>query len=179
MSIYTRTGDTGSTSLFGGKRVLKCEELIDVYGSIDELNSWVGLIAARLEVVDVKEFLVKIQKDLFLIGSSLAGWKGDLSPLKNRVGEMEERIDALEKKLPPLANFVIPGGSQLGALTHVARGICRRVERQTVSLTLNKTHKHGVNENVLAEVIRYLNRLSDLLFMLARHGQARSAMKKK
>ena len=172
MPIYTRTGDTGSTSLFGGKRVLKCEELVDVYGSIDELNSWVGLIATQIEAPDVQQFLQTIQTDLFTIGSHLAGWparnasasvaggKTQLSHLGGRVKEMEARIDLLEKALPKLTNFIIPGGTQLGAFVHVTRGICRRVERQAVSLAQKET--------VDSHIIKYLNRLSDLLFMLAR-----------
>jgi cob(I)alamin adenosyltransferase len=160
MPIYTRTGDEGKTSLFGGKRVLKCEELVDVYGSLDELNSWVGLIASQIESPGVSQFLMDIQSDLFTIGSTLAGWKGDLSMLPTRVKEMEDRIDAMEQDLPALRNFILPGGSQLGALTHVARGICRRVERQTVALR--------EKEKVDARILVYLNRLSDLLFQLAR-----------
>lgn len=160
MPIYTRTGDAGTTSLFGGKRVLKCEELVDVYGSLDELNSWIGLIAAELESVEVQKFLMVIQSDLFTIGSTLAGWKGNLSQLPARVKEMEARIDAMEKDLGALRNFILPGGSRLGALTHVARGICRRVERQTVAL--------GQKERVDPRIYIYLNRLSDLLFVLAR-----------
>ncbi len=169
MPIYTRTGDTGTTSLFGGKRVLKCEELIDVYGSIDELNSWIGVIASQLEVPDVQQFLRTIQGDLLTIGSVLAGWKGDLSTLKIRVDQMEARIDALEGELPKLNNFVIPGGSQLGALTHVTRSICRRVERQTVGLKVRKLPEiQGILEDDLNLIIKFLNRLSDLFFMLAR-----------
>jgi len=160
MPIYTRTGDTGTTSLFGGKRVLKCEQLVKVYGSIDELNSWVGLIASQLTVPDVQQFLFQIQSDLFTIGSTLAGWKGDLGELNDRVKEMEARIDAMEKELPPLKNFILPGGSVLGAYTHITRGICRKVERQAVAL--------AQKEPVDSLIIKYLNRLSDLLFMLAR-----------
>lgn len=160
MSIYTRSGDTGSTSLFGGKRVLKCAELVDVYGSIDELNSWVGLITSQLTVPDVQQFLALIQSDLFTIGSTLAGWKGDLRTLSDRVEEMETRIDALEKELPAIKNFILPGGSVLGSYAHLTRSICRRVERQTVALA----QKQPVNPFI----IKYLNRLSDLFFMLAR-----------
>ncbi len=160
MPIYTRTGDTGTTSLFGGKRVLKCEQLVKVYGSIDELNSWVGLIASQITVPDVQQFLATIQSDLFTIGSTLAGWKGDLGGLNDRVKEMEARIDGMEKKLPPLKNFILPGGSTLGAYTHIARGICRKVERQAVALVQK--------ELVDPLIIKYLNRLSDLFFMLAR-----------
>src|SRR3989338_8651866 len=120
MSIYTRAGDTGTTALFGGKRVLKCEELVDVYGSIDELNSWVGLIASDFDVPDVQKFLESIQSNLFTIGSTLAGWparnasqrdaggKGHLDILDSRIKEMEARIDLLEKELPPITNFILP-----------------------------------------------------------------------
>ena len=160
MPIYTRTGDTGTTALFGGKRVLKCEELVDVYGSIDELNSWVGFITSEFEAPDVQQFLVTIQSDLFTIGSVLAGWKGDLSTIGERVGEIEARIDLMEKALPPIRNFILPGGTHLGAHTHVARAICRRVERQVVALS----QKQPVDPMIL----KYINRLSDLFFMLAR-----------
>ena len=172
MPIYTRTGDTGLTSLFGGKRVLKCEELVDVYGSIDELNSWVGLIASQLAVPDVQQFLAIIQSDLFVIGSFFAGSRVDLDMVDGRVKEMEARIDALEKELPKLRNFILPGGSQLGSLMHVARSICRRVERQTVALAQKSARNASASvaggENVDPVIIKYLNRLSDLFFMLAR-----------
>ncbi|MEK7141589.1 MAG: cob(I)yrinic acid a,c-diamide adenosyltransferase [Patescibacteria group bacterium] len=170
MAIYTRTGDAGSTSLFGGKRVLKCEELVDVYGSIDELNSWVGHIASLFPSPDVKQFLQAIQSDLFTIGSALAGWQENTQgpalkgpkgrTLEERINEMEARIDVLEKELPPIRNFILPGGSELGAHTHIVRAICRRVERQTVAL-LQK-------QSIDPVIIKYLNRLSDLLFVLAR-----------
>lgn len=173
MSIYTRTGDTGTTSLFGGKRVLKCEELVDVYGSLDELNSWVGLIASQIEDVGVQQFLAAIQSDLFTIGSVLAGWKGSLAKVEKRVPEMEARIDAMEKDLPKLKNFILPGGSELGAHVHVARSICRRVERQMVALFQGQTLKDkgltlSVSDTEKKILLKYLNRLSDLFFMLAR-----------
>lgn len=179
MSIYTRTGDTGSTSLFGGKRVLKCEELVDVYGSIDELNSWIGMIASTLQTVDVQEFLYIIQSDLFTIGSVLAGWNGSLDLIEERTKAMEARIDVMEKELPKLTNFILPGGSLLGARTHIARSICRRVERQIVALFKMPNLPAGkagasppaggqmLNKNQDL-IIQYFNRLSDLLFMLAR-----------
>jgi len=160
MSIYTRTGDTGTTALFGGKRVLKCNELVDVYGSIDELNSWVGYIASQIEIVAVREFLQAVQSDLFTIGSVLAGWNGKLNSLESRIGQMEARIDIMEKELPPLTHFILPGGSVLGAYTHITRSICRKVERQTVEL--------AQKQPVDPRIIKYLNRLSDLFFMLAR-----------
>ncbi len=161
MPIYTRTGDTGTTAIFGGKRVLKCEELVDVYGSIDELNSWVGYMAAEFAVADVTQFLAVIQSDLFTIGSTLAGWKdGELTSLETRVKEMEARIDVLEETLPPIKNFILPGGSEKAARAHITRSICRRVERQAVALS----QKQAVDP----VIIKYLNRLSDLFFQLAR-----------
>lgn len=180
MSIYTRTGDTGSTSLFGGKRVLKCEELVDVYGSIDELNSWVGLIAAEFSIPDVSQFLQTIQSDLFTIGSTLAGWKGDTQgpalkgpkgrALDDRVKEMEARIDVMEKELPTIRNFILPGGAQLAAHAHIMRSICRRVERQTVALSQKPSSAKASagKQPVDPVIIKYLNRLSDLFFILAR-----------
>lgn len=160
MPIYTRTGDKGTTALFGGKRVLKCNELVDVYGSIDELNSWIGLVSSKLPTIASQEFLSDIQSDLFTIGSNFAGFKADLSKLPDRVAAMEVSIDTMEKDLPKLTNFILPGGSELGAVVHLARGVCRRVERQTVAL-----HQ---TEAVDERVITYLNRLSDFLFMFAR-----------
>lgn len=169
MSIYTRTGDTGSTSLFGGKRVLKCEELVEVYGSLDELNSWVGHVASLFPSPDVKQFLQTIQSDIFTIGSTLAGWdKGDLTALESRVKEMEARIDAMEESLPPIRNFILAGGADLAAHTHIARSICRRVERQTVALFSRQPSAVSFQQKEKETMITYLNRLSDLLFVLAR-----------
>src|ERR1700690_2184565 len=99
MPIYTKTGDKGETSLFGGKRVPKSEAQVDAYGSIDELNSWVGLVVAEMSSEEKKEFLTKIQADLLILGGVLAGWKSDLAPLVTRVTEMEVEIDAMEKEL--------------------------------------------------------------------------------
>ncbi|MBI5619907.1 cob(I)yrinic acid a,c-diamide adenosyltransferase [Candidatus Gottesmanbacteria bacterium] len=165
MPIYTRTGDTGSTSLFGGKRVLKCEELVDVYGSLDELNSWIGHVASDFTVPDVQQFLHTIQADLFTIGSRLAGWKTELAAIRERIPQIEARIDATEKELPKLTSFILPGGADLASHAHITRSICRRVERQMVAL---KTHEHDLDEQTLNLFIAYLNRLSDLFFMLAR-----------
>lgn len=160
MSVYTKTGDTGTTSLFGGKRVLKCEELVDVYGSIDELNSWVGLVACEIRQEHLKKLFSEIQSDLFVIGGNLAGAKSDLACLGVRIPQMEVEIDAIEKTLKPLNNFILPGGTVRAAQLHIIRSITRRVERQVVAL-LKKQH-------VEMNVIKYLNRLSDLFFMLAR-----------
>ncbi|MDO8452072.1 MAG: cob(I)yrinic acid a,c-diamide adenosyltransferase [bacterium] len=183
MPIYTKTGDTGTTALFGGKRVLKCEELVDVYGSIDELNSWIGLIASSVPTSSklrragkrqaLRKFLTVVQSDLFTIGSTLAGWpastrgakstrggKGNLDYLMDRVKEMEERIDEMDKELPQLVNFILPGGALLSSHIHIARAVSRRVERQAVALA----QTHDIDSRILV----YLNRLSDLFFMLAR-----------
>ncbi len=188
MAIYTRTGDDGTTALFGGKRVLKCEELVDVYGSIDELNSWIGLVGSKVESPwpgrqgrrKSKVFLEKIQSDLFMIGSTLAGWparnasasvaggKGNLADIGNRVGKMEKQIDAWEKELPELTNFILPGGSADAARVHLARSVCRRVERQAVALFSRQPSAISYQQENKDIMLKYLNRLSDLLFTLAR-----------
>jgi len=156
MPIYTRTGDDGTTSLFGGKRVLKCEELVDVYGSIDELNSWIGLVRSKSKDKRLKI----IQSDLLTIGSSLSGSKINVTSFEPHITEMEKYIDDMDKELPRLTNFILPGGSEHAALVHIARSICRRVERQAVALSKK--------QNLDPLIIKYLNRLSDLLFTLAR-----------
>jgi cob(I)alamin adenosyltransferase len=170
MPIYTRAGDTGSTSLFGGKNVLKCDELVDVYGSIDELNSWVGRIVSAMGDKKFISFLQHIQRDLFILGSTLAGYPSDISGLKKRVSEMETYIDTIEKTVPAIHNFILPGGSILGADIHIARSITRRVERQVVALRKNKKNVSVRYD----DIIMYLNRLSDFLFMLARSENTQS-----
>jgi len=160
MPIYTKTGDLGETSLFGGKRVPKSAALVEAYGSVDELNSWIGLIISSLTIEHIRELLHKIQADLFIIGGSLAGWKNDLSGLDTRVTEMEVEIDAMERELTPLTNFILPGGSTLASQTHISRSVCRRVERLIVGLS--------EKESIDPIVIQYFNRFSDLLFVLAR-----------
>jgi len=168
MPIYTRTGDSGTTSLYGGKRVLKCEELIDVYGSIDELNSWIGLIVSDITDKDSINFLRDVQSDLFTIGSMLAGWHGTLDNLKVCAEDMEVWIDTMDKELAPLNNFVLPGGTTLASRIHLARAVCRRVERQVVALSRKEEREAHLTEAYLNFIIKYLNRLSDLLFVLAR-----------
>lgn len=150
------------TSLFGGKKVLKCDELVDVYGSIDELNSWLGFCISELKDKTTIGFLQTIQRDLFIIGSSLAGWNGDTNNLPKRIVEMEHWIDTMETKLPNLTHFILPGGTRNAAAIHVVRSITRRVERQTVALLKNKKTEKTI-------IITYLNRLSDLFFVLARY----------
>lgn len=161
MPIYTKTGDKGETSLFGGVRVSKSSEQVEAYGSVDELNCWIGLIIAELEHQQKKELLQKIQTDLFVIGGNLAGWKSDLSELQTRVTEMEVEIDAMESSLQSLTNFILPGGTMLASRIHLARSVCRRVERQIVKI-------RNSNFEIDEIIIQYLNRFSDLLFVLAR-----------
>ena len=161
MPIYTRTGDKGETSLYGGKRVKKSHALVEAYGSIDELNSWVGLVAAELPDSERKEFLHKIQMDVFTIGSFLAGWKdADISILPARVTEMEVEIDVMGKTLGDLQNFILPGGSVAASHAHITRSVCRRAERLLVILLDAEPVDH--------KVLQYINRLSDLFFQLAR-----------
>jgi cob(I)alamin adenosyltransferase len=160
MKIYTKTGDSGKTSLYGGKRVYKSEALVDVYGSVDELNSWIGLLISSMDNPEKQSFLQQIQADLLSIGSVLAGWESELGFIATRVTEMEVEIDAMEVDLPALQNFILPGGTVLSAHIHIVRSICRRVERQVVALSQR--------EKVDAQIIQYLNRLSDLFFVLAR-----------
>ncbi len=174
MPIYTRTGDDGTTALFGGTRVLKCEELVDVYGSIDELNSWIGLAATQITDEDTKCFLQDIQADLFVIGSMFAGWKkGGAQNLTVCSEDMEVRIDAMEKTLPQLTHFILPGGTEPASFVHLARAIARRVERQIVKLRETHSKADAPWDHLTAlewnTVIQYVNRLSDLLFVLARY----------
>jgi cob(I)alamin adenosyltransferase len=170
MSIYTRTGDTGETSLFGGKRVLKSSSLVEAYGLIDELNSHIGFIASTIDVFDVLDFLHIIQSDLFTIGSFLAGFKNrKLDMLSKRVSDFEKRIDLMEKDLPELHTFILPGGTTLGSSIHIARSICRRAERQIVYVYQSKNEESShINTDDFHTIIKYINRLSDFFFVLGR-----------
>jgi cob(I)alamin adenosyltransferase len=164
MPIYTRTGDRGQTSLFGGKRVSKADLRVDTYGTVDELNSILGIVIAFLGTKSKREKkeLVAIQRDLLEVGSYLANPKADpVVMLEKRVGEFEDLIDSMTKKIPELHNFILPGGSKAGATLHHARTVCRRAERRLVALQQQ--------EEVDEYVVKYLNRLSDLLFTMARY----------
>ena len=160
MKIYTKTGDTGETSLVGGTRVSKSDAKIEAYGTVDELNSSLGVIASL--DVHYSDFIKSIQHKLFNIGSVLAA-EEDLSfelpdIALSDISLLEQEIDRLNKSLPKLKNFILPGGSVLSAHTHVSRCICRRAERRGVILGDAKYGTH----------IKYLNRLSDYLFILSR-----------
>jgi cob(I)alamin adenosyltransferase len=167
--IYTKRGDAGETALVGGQRVPKDAIRIDAYGTLDELNSFLGLAGvscsedARLQPLG--EVLLRVQHELFNLGSLLATLPEDLHPKQPRVTDaeveqLEREIDGMNEGLPALRSFVLPGGSRLNAELHAARTICRRAERLTVSLARE--------EQVPAEAIRYLNRLSDALFVWSR-----------
>ncbi|HYG03178.1 MAG TPA: cob(I)yrinic acid a,c-diamide adenosyltransferase [Chryseosolibacter sp.] len=165
MKIYTKTGDKGTTALFGGKRVSKADLRIDTYGTIDELNSWIGLLRDQPVNSDRKVFLIQIQDRLFTIGSILATEPGNTkvkipSLAESDVTELEKEIDAMDATLEPMRFFVLPGGHQSISFGHVSRTVCRRAERLTIAL--------DQQEGVDPMVVQYLNRLSDYLFMLCR-----------
>lgn len=164
--IYTKTGDKGETSLFGGRRVSKADLRVETYGTIDELNSVIGVAISEIQnpspkADEIQNKLIKIQKDLFEIGLILANpSKKSKTSLEDRILELEKMIDDLSEKLPNLSNFILPGGGITGSLLHLARAVCRRAERKTVELS----RKEGIDKSIIA----YLNRLSDLLFTMAR-----------
>ena len=168
MKIYTRSGDRGETSLFGGGRVLKSHVRVAAYGAVDELNAALGMAIAAVADEEIRANLARVQQDLFSLGASLATPGAEAGSAKPatpplpfpRIHEMEVWIDAATEETPPLRNFILPGGSRGAATLHLARTICRRAERAVVRL--------GEEEALDAEVVRYLNRLSDLLFAFAR-----------
>lgn len=165
MKVYTKTGDKGTTSLFGGLRVSKAHDRINAYGTIDELNSYIGLLRDQ-EVNDSRhEFLIQIQDRLFTLGSILATEPGNTKVkvpefTEQDVSNLEIEIDAMEEHLEPMKNFVLPGGHQSVSFCHIARCVCRRAERLVILLQ--------ESEEVQGLVIQYLNRLSDYLFVLSR-----------
>ncbi|MCS7034214.1 MAG: cob(I)yrinic acid a,c-diamide adenosyltransferase [Phycisphaerae bacterium] len=167
MKIYTKTGDDGTTGLIGGSRVRKCDPRIELYGTVDELNAAIGL-AAVMASGQVLEQLRAVQNDLFVLGSHLATPEHEpasktrwLPPLEEQmITRLEQQIDAATETLPPLRNFILPGGSELSARLHLARTVCRRAERLAVAF--------GLDRPMPAIVVTYLNRLSDWLFVQAR-----------
>ncbi len=162
--IYTKTGDKGETSLFGGKRLPKSHIRIDSYGTVDELNSFIGLIRDNTEDQAVKDLLKTIQDRLFALGSNLASdpSKEMQTPdiLESDIKLLEDEMDRMDADLPALKNFILPGGNSLVSFCHIARCVCRRAERLVVALSLV-----DAVDDIL---IRYLNRLSDYLFILGR-----------
>ena len=170
MKIYTKTGDGGQTGLFGGGRVSKASTRVDAYGELDELNSTIGLARTDELSADVDALLSVIQNQLFQLGAELATLPSSLDKLSvplvqsGDVEALEAQIDAHEAKLEPLTSFVLPAGCRVAAQLHVARCVCRRAERSVVSVS--------EQQEVRPVALEYLNRLSDLLFVLARHANA-------
>jgi len=174
MKIYTKTGDQGQTGLFGGGRVSKDDPRVEAYGDVDELNAVLGLARAVEMMPRIDEVLVPIQRDLFSIGALLS--TPDLEKMHDhlakaqvhdgRIGELEQAIDACDKELEPLRAFIVPGGTPKAAALHVARTVCRRAERRVIHLQRDV--------EIPQIVVVYLNRLSDLLFTLARVANTRA-----
>lgn len=172
MPIYTKTGDLGGTSLYGGKRVLKSDLQVEAYGAIDELSSFIGLVIVKIKNQEQKEYLTQVQKDLYNIMAVLAGDKDKNLSLENRVISFEKQIDAMEKKLSPLHHFILPQGTEISGWFQILRVICRRTERKVVAfykLSEIKKLKLTPIQSGLKIIIKYLNRLSDLFFILARY----------
>lgn len=175
MKIYTRTGDAGDTALFGGARVSKDDARVAAFGTVDELNATVGWAAAKVPDPDVRTRLEGVQHDLFALGAVLAtppaaegrpAPKGVPALPTGRVPEMEQWIDEADLELAPLHAFILPGGTEAASALHLARTVCRRAERAVVTL--------AARERIDAGAVVYLNRLSDLLFTLARLVNHRS-----
>jgi cob(I)alamin adenosyltransferase len=171
VKIYTRTGDAGETSLFDGTRVSKHDPRVDAYGEVDELNAWLGLARAAGLDADLDAEVARIQRDLFALGARLADPAGRIAPRVTKaalgddaVARLERLIDQLEAGLTPLRRFIVAGGSMAGATLHVARAVCRRAERRLVSL----------QPAADAALLVYINRLSDLLFVMARTANHRA-----
>jgi cob(I)alamin adenosyltransferase len=173
MKIYTRTGDSGQTGLFGGGRVSKTHPRVEAYGDVDELNAALGLARSIEMMPRVDEILVTLQRDLFAIGALLATPDRDkmkrqlekASIDERRIRELEQAIDDGDAELEPLRSFIVPGGTPKAAALHVARTVCRRAERRVIALD---------QDEMPAIVVVYLNRLSDLLFTLARVANRRA-----
>lgn len=161
MTIYTRTGDKGDTMMYGGKTAAKSDPRIGAYGNLDELSSYLGLVLCHINKSGDKSLITAIQKDLYLLMGYLAGAPTALDFIDGEIQSFEQIIDKEEALLSPLTSFILPQGTAAAAHLHVARTVCRRAERHIVRLA-----KH--NHTAYAPVIKYLNRLSDLLFILAR-----------
>ena len=166
MKIYTKTGDFGETSLFDNTRVSKADPRVEAYGEVDELNACLGAVRAAGVGADLEAPLESIQRDLFALGARLADPSARIADrvakaavTAAQVEQIEQLIDRLEDEIPPLRRFVLPGGSPAGALLHLARTVCRRAERRVIGLG-----PHAVDPILIV----YLNRLSDLLFVMAR-----------
>jgi cob(I)alamin adenosyltransferase len=171
MKIYTKHGDDGSTGLLGGQRLPKDDVRVTAYGTVDELNSAIGLAAAACDDPDTRDVLRRIQSELLMLGSELATQPGrapDVMIESGHAAQLERWIDEVSDELDPLTGFILPGGSDAASRLHVARTVCRRAERAVVALART--------QHVRREVSIYLNRLSDLLFTLARRMNHRAGL---
>ncbi|MCG9127443.1 cob(I)yrinic acid a,c-diamide adenosyltransferase [Candidatus Poribacteria bacterium] len=171
MKIYTKFGDTGDTALYGGSRISKDTLQIEAIGTVDELNAFIGFANTLIEESDISDILERVQNHLFSLGADLATPDSHTKSHTIRITgdfteEMERLIDSLSEELPPLTNFILPGGSNAGGLIHLARTVCRRSERCVVRLSKEL--------DINPEIIICLNRLSDLLFVVARVVNNRS-----
>jgi cob(I)alamin adenosyltransferase len=174
VKIYTRTGDSGDTALFGGARVSKADPRVTAYGEVDELNAWLGLVIANTTEADVREAVIHIQRDLFALGARLADPSRRIAGRVTKaaisaadVTRLEGWIDGFDGELPPLRRFILPGGCPAGATLHLARTVCRRAERAMVALGESAFE---------VELLHYINRLSDLLFTMARAVNRRAGV---
>ena len=166
MKIYTKTGDAGETGLFGGPRVRKDDLRIAAYGTVDELNAFLGLARCEPLPAEIAATIERVQNELFAVGAELATPNPEKHGLtliqEPHIAALERDIDALEAKLPPLKEFILPGGNRAASLLHVARAVCRRAERHLVTLV------DASDAHVSLRLVKYLNRLSDYLFVAAR-----------
>ena len=165
MKIYTKTGDGGETALIGGERIKKSDLRLEAYGTVDELNSFIGLLRVEIASAAIQSFLLKQQENLYVVGAFLSCPKEKKLREKYTIGDeaitaLEQQIDEMLKDIPPMTAFTIPGAGRSDALSHVARTICRRAERATVAT--------GIDHPTEKKTVQYLNRLSDYLFALSR-----------
>ncbi len=161
MKLYTKTGDNGFTSLIGGKRVKKYDLHLEAYGTVDELNSYISLLRSEISDLKIFDFLLEIQRKLFLIGTELASEKKNIFFLENKdLLKLENEIDKIDLEVSALKNFIVPGGNKIISFCHIARCVCRRAERRIIELS----DTFFVSEFSL----KYINRLSDYLFILSR-----------
>ena len=170
--IYTRRGDDGSTGLFGGPRVRKDDLRVSAYGDVDELNSALGVAREEVPEGDLRGLIDSLQSELFTLGAQLATPDAEAAPkdvpriTAQHIARLESEIDRLTEELPPMKNFILPGGSRAGAALHFCRTVCRRAERKVVELAESCP--------VPSEALAYVNRLSDLLFVMARAANLRA-----
>jgi cob(I)alamin adenosyltransferase len=181
--IYTRSGDQGETGLFGGERVGKDDLRVEAYGTVDELNAVLGVARTHAPDAEIDALLLSVQHDLFHLGADLSTPRAEETEKgriviqrvsAERVDRLEQWIDRFEAELPPLTRFILPGGTPLAASLHLGRVVCRRAERRCVTLT--RAEEDAGRTPLNAQILRYLNRLSDLLFVLARLANHRAGV---